>query len=346
MDTTAEPVLRGEWFAAGGSDAVPATLRRTGADWELGGEAPHALHDADSTRISPRLGRLPRRFRFPDGSLFVTQDNDTVDQLLSDASGGRVGTSLVHLAESRWRWALAALVCVPLVLWLLFAFGLPAAAKPLANAVPATMKRQLDASLLELLDDQWLEPSEIAPELHDQARSLARDLPDSAAIDVQFRSGGPLGANALALPGGTVIVTDELLALVEHDGELLAVLAHEAGHVHGNHALRNIIQAAGVSFTMGWLVGDLSLVTDFALVTVPTVLQQLQYSRDFEREADAWASRQLESAGESPACLGSLLAKLVKESGGAERAIPEYLLSHPATETRIAATQSARPCGD
>ncbi|MEB3735127.1 M48 family metalloprotease [Halopseudomonas pachastrellae] len=48
-------------------------------------------------------------------------------------------------------------------------------------------------------------------------------------LKVHFRSAPALGANAFALPGGHLVFTDAMVELAQHDDELVAVLAHEAG---------------------------------------------------------------------------------------------------------------------
>lgn len=56
-----------------------------------------------------------------------------------------------------------------------------------------------------------------------------------------------IGANAFALPDGTLVVTDELVELAgDNDDEVLAVLAHELGHIHERHGLR-LLRTQGLS---------------------------------------------------------------------------------------------------
>jgi len=105
-------------------------------------------------------------------------------------------------------------------------------------------------------------------------------------IRVQFRGGGDIGANAFALPDGTVVFTDEIVHLAHNDDELLAVFAHEIGHVKYRHGLRATIQGSVLSFAVGMLVGDVSAAADM-LAALPLLLTTSSYSRDFEREADA-----------------------------------------------------------
>jgi Zn-dependent protease with chaperone function len=163
---------------------------------------------------------------------------------------------------------------------------------------------------------------------------------------LHFRDGGPVGANALALPDGTIVVTDQLLALAAHDEEIFAVLAHELGHINRRHSLRMLIQGSIVAFVVSWYIGDVSSVAAGA----PTLLLQARYSRDHEREADNYGADMLKANGISPRRLADMLTKLeaahlskVEKAAEKERSPPaadkprisDYLASHPATRERI-----------
>ena len=57
---------------------------------------------------------------------------------------------------------------------------------------------------------------------------------------------------------------------LEFDGEFYAVMAHEVGHISGNHSMQNVVRVTGVSMVLGWMFGDLSFVTNSELhETVP-----------------------------------------------------------------------------
>jgi Zn-dependent protease with chaperone function len=116
-----------------------------------------------------------------------------------------------------------------------------------------------------------------------------------------------IGANALALPGGHVLVTSDLVRLVTPE-ELRSVLYHELGHVALNHGLEAIIKQAGVSLFMLALFGfdDLNALTQTLLTS--------SYSRDAEREADHFAAARLRAEGRSPALLARALQKMVESS--------------------------------
>ncbi len=70
----------------------------------------------------------------------------------------------------------------------------------------------------------------------------------TGGYSLNFREGGAIGPNAFALPSGTIILTDELVDIAGDDNDMvLAVLAHEIGHVDKKHSLRQIYRAAGTA---------------------------------------------------------------------------------------------------
>ena len=154
-----------------------------------------------------------------------------------------------------------------------------------------------------------------------------------------FRDGQSLGANALALPNGTIIVTDQLVGLAENDEEILGVLAHELGHLKHRHSLRMLIQGSVVGFVLAWYIGDVSTVA----AGLPTLLLQARYSRDHEREADRYAATVLKANAISPQRLADMLGRLeashtecAAENEPSDNAL-DYMASHPATRERIEA---------
>jgi Zn-dependent protease with chaperone function len=133
----------------------------------------------------------------------------------------------------------------------------------------------------------------------------------------------------MALPGGTVVVTDELVKLAGHDEEILAVLAHELGHVQERHGLRMALQAMGAGAILVALTGDLSSVSDLA-AGLPAVLLQSGYSRSMEREADDHAWRGLNATCIAPQRFADILRRL-----DAKPTETGLLDSHPGTAERI-----------
>ena len=157
-----------------------------------------------------------------------------------------------------------------------------------------------------------------------------------------MRTSGKIGPNAFALPGGAIVLTDGLVDLARNDAQVSAVLAHEIGHVRHRHGLRQALQAAGLAALITALAGDAVSITSLA-VTLPTLLLQNGYSREFEDEADSYAFQRLREIGLSPKDFAEIIARLEEfrsKDAGATRSNTgernmDYLSTHPATARRI-----------
>ena len=138
--------------------------------------------------------------------------------------------------------------------------------------------------------------------------------------------------NAFALPGGRIFLLDGLLEKARSPDELAGILAHELGHVKHRDGLRKLIQTGGTSFLIGLLFGDVTG-AGAALVAARSLLDA-SYSRDAERDADAFATQTLRKLGRSAAPAGELLLRITGAQANRTSAI---LASHPLTEERLAA---------
>jgi predicted Zn-dependent protease len=150
---------------------------------------------------------------------------------------------------------------------------------------------------------------------------------------LEFRA-SEIGANAFAVPGGIVVITDDMVDIAQSDDEISAVLAHEVGHLIGRHSLRILLQDSASALIIAGLTGDLTSVTALS-ATVPTVLMQTKHSRDFEREADEFAFDYLESSGIRTDVLRELLLRLEDTSPGDGNSFPGWLSTHPQSKDRV-----------
>ena len=158
---------------------------------------------------------------------------------------------------------------------------------------------------------------------------------------LEFRHAGT--PNALALPGGIIVVTDEMVHTTANDAEFLAVVAHEMGHVHGHHAMRLVLQGSGLAVLMTALAGD-AVGTTILAAALPAVLLRTRYSRQFESEADDYAFAMLKRHGQSPQAFADLMRRLsldAREPADAH-SLRQYLSTHPATEDRIRRAEEQR----
>jgi Zn-dependent protease with chaperone function len=317
-----------------------------------GGGTPERLRPGDLHWHEP-LGAAVRRVDLPGGRFCEVPPGPELDRLLLDLGHREAEITRWQASIARALLALFALLAVCLAA---YRWGLPLAAEAVARSMPPRILRTMDEQFLTALDQAHV----LAPsKLDAQSQAAVRDAlaPILAArkedlpLHLSFHA-SPIGANAFALPGGSIVVTDDLVALAPEPAHVAAVIAHELGHVAGRHGLRNIIQASAMATAIGLWTGDMSsLATGGA-----TLLLSATYSRDFEREADAYGALLLVRAGRSPALLADMLERLEattargdgKEAGAAPPAdapahdLGRYLSTHPPSAERIARLRSFR----
>lgn len=303
-----------------------------------------ALHCRFETlRVDPRVGNSARRIHLPGGAQLETNDNDGVDALTRCFGNNRV-ERWIHKLESNWRIALAALALTAAVLWACVAYGVPAAAAWAAVHMPLSMRAAIGERSLQSLDQAMMTPSKLdkarQAALERRFRQLTAPLPNSGAYRLVFRDSIELGANAFALPHGVVIVTDGLVKLADNDEQILAVLAHELGHLRYDHGLRSLLQHSLTALIAVLTIGDVSSSSSLA-VTLPVVLVEAHYSRAFEWQADAFALDLLRQQAIPGARLAEILAKMQASShDGGET---NYLSGHPGIAERIVWIRGRQP---
>ncbi|HZO10327.1 MAG TPA: M48 family metallopeptidase [Myxococcota bacterium] len=328
-------MVRARYFDGRTSRAREVVLRPQGTLLVVEGEGVRALVPPQQVRVGESLGRAGRRLGLPGGASCEVEPGPELDLLL-ELLGHRDGR------VSRWqrslRIALASAVATLAVLGAGYRWGLPWAAARVARALPEAWVQQLDTHTLDTLDENVFGPTALPREARERvAARLAALRPARGELPphgLHFRAGGSLGANAFALPGGEIVVTDELVLLSERDEELLGVLAHELGHVHERHALRGVIQSSVVGALVAVWLGDVSSLA----TALPAAVLDARYSRDFEREADDYAAELLRANGADPIAFAEFLARLEAADGGGGGPAPTllaYLASHPATAERI-----------
>lgn len=310
----------------------PVTLT-LGADGRLrleGLETPR-YYPLAQVVVEPRVGAMPRVVRLPDGGMLQSDRHDLLDALLRRRGEGR-GQRLVYRLENGRMYVLAALVLAAGFTWLMVAQGLPWLARQTALALPADMDAALGRQGLELLEQGGvLAPSRLSREERQRVERVFAVLQaGEEGLTLVLRRSERLGANALALPAGIIVVTDDLVRRLEDEQELLAVLAHERGHVVGRHTLRQFLQDSVSTLVLASWTGDVQAFSSLAS-GLPTLLLHLNYTRDFEREADRFAVETLRARGVPVERMASALEKLVeKESAGS------FLSTHPGWEERRA----------
>lgn len=303
----------------------------------------------DAVDVSPRIGNTRRYLNFPDGGCFETDDNDTVDRWVRDYRHASRGSLRVHRLEATARYVVVAALVTLLFGYGLVTWGLPWLSKQAAYALPQEVSAALGRGTLEFLDEHLLMDSEL-PAARQQALEALFDRlrpPDSRFdLRLEMRTSELVGANAFALPDGTVVLTDELVALATNDEQIGAVMLHEIGHVIGRHGLRAALHNAGLATLLVIVAGDVSSANSL-LVTLPTLLVQTAYSRDMETEADIYAVQGMRAREMDPKQLLAMLRRLEQahdiesDADRQEDSWLDYLSTHPLGENRLAPLRAA-----
>ena len=268
-----------------------------------------------------------------------------------------------HIPAGAWSgfptWALVAILVTAGVLVAGYLFGVPVAARAIAERLPPSIAERLSDEVMKSLDGSGMtKPSNVPQARQDAIGALFAGWRAPQGETVPYRivyRDFAHGANAFALPSGLIVVTDELVKLTDDDRLIAAVLAHELGHVKEKHGLRQAVQASIVSVVLAWWLGDVSSL----IATLPTLLLQAKYSRELEQSADDYAARMLRANGLAPGLLADMLEKLEASQRPADgepdaqaeaagksgdervqrrrgKSPLDYLSSHPATRDRLA----------
>ncbi len=277
-----------------------------------------------------------RVLHLPDGGSLQVADARAFDAW---RRAGGPAESWVVRVQQNWRATLAAVAGLVLLAAAGYLWGVPWAARAVLVFVPPGVDQAVGAAALERIGHQWLTPSALPAPRQDALRrafaAAARQAYGDAAVPpytLRFAAADKaLGPNAFALPGGTIVVTDALVELLQgHDDTVVGVLAHELGHVRHRHGMRAWVQLVLVGAATAAVLGDFSSL----LAGVPALVAQLGYSRDAEREADAEATRVLRASGRSPAVMTVLFDRLAAVRSDVPT-LPIALASHPADEDRV-----------
>ena len=275
----------------------------------------------------------------PDIGVVRTIETDVIDAWFAhlDLSGERTKQRL-----SPTTIGLGILGGIALAIVVLFTLGLPWLARVAAEHIPTDWEKAVAAGTLSSLEADGFKPSMISVDEQKRYRKLfaavAAGSSYSNPMTLEFRSW--TDPNAFAIPGGTVVVTDQMLALMTADDEFSAVMAHEIGHLEKRHGIRSVLQQGGAWMAVSAIVGDTSGLSAMA-TALPATLVDSAYSRGFEREADDYAFARLRQMQISPRAFAALMRKMQAQAELGEPGALKYFSSHPPTDERIEAAERA-----
>ena len=237
------------------------------------------------------------------------------------AAGNRPG--IAQRMQTRWPALLGVALAAVVGLALFYRYGTPWAATQLTRFVPLSWETSVAQSALQQMDDGTLKPSTLPRARQDALKArldaLVRQTPASLhryhgyrpPLSLEFRAG--MGANAFALPGGKIVMTDGIVKAAADKGlpddALVGVLAHEIGHVVHRHTTRMVVEQGVLQMGLGLALGDVSTMVS----TGSALLTGLHYRRSHEREADCYAIDLMRHAALPTAPMGQLLLAMAHE---------------------------------
>lgn len=220
-------------------------------------------------------------------------------------------------------WLLGGLTLVAAAVFFVLGFSADWA----ASKAPIGVENWLGKQALEHF------PAEEHPALQQRLQALLQQLPaDSPLRQYNFR--GFLSAsdevNAVALPGGNIVVFSGLLRQIESENELAMILAHELGHFAHRDHLRGLGRGLGLAVAAALFLGQDNAATSLISNTLLTF--QLRYSQTQESAADRFGldllNRRYGHAGGST----DFFIRMAESAGGR---LPYLLASHPHPQARI-----------
>ncbi len=236
--------------------------------------------------------------------------------------------------RARLRWTILAGAGVIATAAALYVWGIPALAGLVAPRVPVTWEESVGRAAIGHLapPSRRCGDPELARVMDEMVRRLTAPGPPSPYTFHVLVVNRPL-VNALAVPGGSVVVLRGLLEQTATPEEMAGIMAHELQHVLHRHATRAVIQDASTGLLLMALTGDVTGPVAYGLQTART-LGDLRYSRRAEEEADTEGMKMMFAARVDPRGMITFFERIQKEEGPAPRALT-YLSTHPLAADRL-----------
>lgn len=272
------------------------------------------VFNLDTINVQARLGSAKRIIDLPNGGRLEAADISELEQAMPSKIS--IFWRGLHFLENHFGWVLVAILLTIFAGWMFLNLAVPKLAQTVTAATPLSVEAKIGEQVLVGLDSQmgYFLPSQITPQRQAKVAAALNQLcvlnKTCPQYRLEWRNGGFIGANAFALPGGIIVVTDELMKLAKNDQEVMAVLAHELGHVAQRHAFKQGLQGVLAGLILASITGDVSAIAS----GLPAVLMQMQYSREHELEADRFALDALQKACIPPRVFAQILQRLQSQS--------------------------------
>lgn len=339
-------MIKASYFDGMDAAAHEVELRGDGDQLVVEGAAVLRRFARNASRMAEPFAAAPNVVEFGDGSHCEVPAGDRA----ALASLMQYAPSWIERWQARWPAALAAIVAMIGFLALAYYKGIPALTQVIVDNMPVSAEQQLGDAAQPMFETQFLQQSGFSDErlaeidaIFERVRPAARRMP----VRLMVRAAPMIGANAFALPNGTIIITDDLVKALIGDGEvpeaeaeLAGIFAHEIGHIEHRHSIR------GMAHSSFMLAGSWALFGDFSAVAagLPAIVGKMSHSREMEYEADRFGGLALQRIGMHAGALGDALLAIEAHAANepnAQNALPEWMRvsldfvsSHPGSTER------------
>lgn len=151
--------------------------------------------------------------------------------------------------------------------------------------------------------------------------------------------------NAFAVPGGVMGINSGLFLYAQNEGQMASVISHELAHLSQRHFARQLEDSQRKQpFEMAALLASILLIASgngeagiagLAVTQAASIQSYLSFSREHEKEADRIGFKTLAKSGFNPYDMPAMFQQMLNARRYSINP-PEYLLTHPITESRVA----------
>jgi len=304
----------------------------------LNSEGVSRTYEARELIIPSQIGKTSPMIRLPSGASLTLEYSKETMALIKILRGHR--KDWLHYIESRWQLVLGCGVGAVFAGLIIFFWGIPATARVAQPHVPYEFKELVGGQIVELLNASFFKEPTASEEYLNERTALARSLFEGEEYkDFKFFVKGtsqPM-RNAMAILPSTIVLTEDLVTSLSPE-ELMAITAHEIGHLAHDHGTQKLLQNSLLS-TVGASIMGVSILSPDALQILAFALIFSNYSRGHEKEADLFAAELLHEKGFSVEYLISALKKTVCDSDECEvnetGFFEKYASTHPGLKERL-----------
>ena len=249
--------------------------------------------------------------------------------------------------ESKFNWKLYA-VGILILIFSAYVFikTVPSfLADQMVEKIPIEWEVTVGQSILKMLPVAQKPDPEVLKVLQDTVDFLKQSLPGNP-YDLKVYILPVEQVNALALPGGPIVIFEGLIDKAESPEELAGVLAHEIQHILLRHSTRGILRNLAKSMLVTLFLGDVNSVME-GIVQLAGQLETLGLSREMEAEADQKGMELILAANIDPHGMIRIFKKLMQEDFSQkklpkgkpvseENDLSSYFSTHPSSQNRLA----------